>query len=322
MNSFNVFSVGNQLKFTFGIALLSTFYWAEPAAAFKLKASAGLSQFGTPTTQVYDSSMPTSSGPKAEVALEDTDGLPKVSAAVSPKRLNVELETANSGIGRPFAQASAEDRNVVFHNPLSLQTLIDPTTNYVDLLLNFNVDYSLSVQTQPGLFNQSASFVGVTFSSPFSPERTIGGGAQSVTGHRSHGFSNEGIFEGFPEQGGSTVARLPIRISSTHLSNPQNLNDSGELFLPFNLNARVSGLALPGGFSNGQVAVEIPKFSSFITTTIGAPVNNFGVSYDLIPTISTPSTPDSTKVPTPALLPGLIGVAFSAIRKRKREQQI
>lgn len=73
----------------------------------------------------------------------------------------------------------------------------------------------------------------------------------------------------------------------------------------------MSGLALSDGYSKGRVTVGIPHLAYFLTTADGVSVKDLGVGFSLLPDVP------ATSVPTPALLPGLIGLGLSIWRKRR-----
>jgi hypothetical protein len=302
-------SIGTLLG-AVGGALLASFSIVESANAFDLKASVALSQFGTPETVIYNSDEPIFSGPPITAYRENSDGTTKVSASASPRELNGTFEVKANGIATPFAEASLWNAGIVFRNLQPLQQLINPTQKYIDLALNFHVSYYLETESEPGLWKQSTSHVYVNFSSRYAFD-LLGGGASSLNFPDKHEFNNYGVFAGLPEQGGSVIAKLPLRIHSFSLNNPYNLNERGEFVVPFVASANVSGLALSDGYSKGRVTVEIPDLTYFLTTADGSSVKDLGVDFNLLPEVS------ATSVPTPVLLPSLVAFSLRIFRRHK-----
>ncbi len=310
MNTFQSLSMVAHLRFVWGIVLLGACSLVESASAFELKASVAISQFETPETVVYTSEEPIFSGPNITAFRESGLGKTKVSASASPRELTGEFDTRASGIGVPTAEAGLQNAGIIFRNLQPLRQLINPTQQYIDLALNFNVSYYLETESEPGLWRQSTSHVHVNFFSRYALD-LLTGGASSLNFPREHKFSNYGVFAGLPEQGGSVIAKLPIRIQSFALTNPYNLNERGEFVIPFVAHSSVSGLALSDGYSKGKVSVEIPDLAYFLTTANGVSVKDLGVEFSLLPDVP------ATSIPTPALLPGLIGVGLSIWRKQR-----
>lgn len=310
MNTFQPLSMAMRLRFVLGVALLASFSITESATAFELKASVALSQFETPETVIYTSDEPIFSGPTLTASRESSNGRTKVAASASPRELTGEFDTRAMGINVASAEARLQNAGIVFRNLQPLQQLINPTQRYIDLALNFNVSYYLATEAQPGLWRQSTSHVHVILTSRYTTAG-LSSSANSLNFPREHTFFNNGIFAGLPEQGGSVIAKLPIRISSSILNNPYNLNEQGEFIVPFVAHASVSGLALSDGYSKGRVTVGIPELAYFLTTADGVSVKDLGVDFSLLPDVP------ATSVPTPALLPGLIGLGLSIWRKRQ-----
>lgn len=301
----------NRVSLT--VIVVAGLSWATPSGAFELKASAGLSQFDTSNAVVYASDNPIFNGPEITSSREGPNA--KAIASASPRELRGEFSTLSSGIATPFAEAGWDNTGIIFRDLNPLQRLINPTQGFIDLALNFDVSYYLETETNPGLFRQATSHAFVNFASRYQNGVLVYGTADSLNFPDKHTFDNRGIFTGLPEQGGNVVAKVPIRIYSHYLANPYYLNDQGEFFVPFVASARVSGLALSDTPSKGRVRVAIPDLASFVTTVDGTSLSSFGVDMSLVPDAP------STSVPTPALLPGLLGLALNLWRKQQRTME-
>lgn len=293
--------------------------FTNSAEAFEIKASVGLSQFGDPPTVIYNSNNPIFSGPNLSISREGANT--KVFASASPMELIGEFSTHSSGINVPFAEARLENAGIIFRNLSSLSNSINPAQGFIDLSLNFDVSYYLETEPNPGLFRQAVSSVFTAFFSRYGTAGVVTGSADSLNYPDKHTFDTYGIFRGLSEQGGSGFAKLPIRIYSQYLTDPSYLNDRSEFIVPFLAHARVSGLALAEIGAKGQVRVGIPDLAYFVTMADGTSVESLGWDIGLIPDL--PDVPDdpATAVPTPAMLPAVIGFGLQLWRKRREESR-
>ncbi|MDX2230574.1 MAG: hypothetical protein NW220_13115 [Leptolyngbyaceae cyanobacterium bins.349] len=252
---------------------------SQQAIAFTLTTNASVTQFGSPDTQTFTGSNTVfQTLPSVSSSQVSTNGAITTNAFASPNLLTASFSISNSGINSPIANAQFYDTSIVFQNNQALVDLIGSSGTGLDLLLNFNVSYQLSTPQAPGLFNQALAFANVNFgASSFGAISFKSGTASSINGPIDRTFSNTGVFEGLPENGGSLTVQLPINISP--------ILDNRSLSVFFSAFADVNGLSLADS-TNGNISVSIPKLPLFVTLLDGTSASAAGLQYGLTPSVT------------------------------------
>ncbi|MEO1388399.1 MAG: hypothetical protein AAFV85_13645 [Cyanobacteria bacterium J06634_6] len=128
---------------------------ASPGKAFSLLANATPSQFTPRQESFFESDTGFLNSSPLSVALTSPSGNARAGAFASPTLLSVSTSTANTGVNVPAARAEVREVGLSFGDNAALRNLIPDGSDRLELLLNFDISYSLDAGPSPGIFSQA-----------------------------------------------------------------------------------------------------------------------------------------------------------------------
>jgi hypothetical protein len=292
------------------------------AADFRMSA---LARVGIEDLMVLDSfvSQPEISIPDtvSVAAMTSLFNIQCAEAAVAPFSMQL-FGTGNAGaLSRPTAIGEYYNAEIVFDDSSQLRGLLEPGSQSIDLLLNFQFAVSVALPElgdpeYPGLTwtgaDVSASF-SVRPSNPSLTSSDLSGSLQRFDSRLSPSMTTAGFFAGLTSQGGQVNVAVPLSISP-FVANGLQTQISSSASISF---------SATGGLLPATVGLRYDLFDGpgLITTLDGESLSDLGVAYSLSPTPMVQF--DGNDVPgirhcspgggtsqTNAILPNLISAGF------------